>query len=233
MLWRHVRLNVGVMLKLLRVSLTGILQFAIANTSWIVLVRIVSIFGASAVAGYTIAIRIVVFFILPAWGLSNAAATLVGQNLGAKRPDRAAQAVWRTSVYNVIFLGVLGVFFVVFATPVVRLFVHDPAVVPIAATALRTFSCGNMGYAYVHGDAAGIQRSGRHADADDCELLRLLGAGVAAGVVAGCGHAYGCERRICVGCDCRMLDRDSQHCPVSAREVGTAADLAGMRGECG
>jgi len=148
-LWRHVRLNVGVMLKLLRVSMTGILQFAIANTSWIVLVRIVSIFGASAVAGYTIAIRIVVFFILPAWGLSNAAATLVGQNLGAKRPDREAQAVGRTSTYNVIFLGVLGIFFVVFATPVVRLFVHDPAVVPIAATALRTFACGNIGYAYV------------------------------------------------------------------------------------
>ncbi len=130
-------------------SMMGILQLAIANTSWIVLVRIISIFGASAVAGYTIAIRIVVFFILPAWGLSNAAATLVGQNLGAKRPDRAAQAVWRTSVYNVIFLGVLGIFFVVFATPVVRLFVHDPAVVPIAATALRTFACGNVGYAYV------------------------------------------------------------------------------------
>jgi putative MATE family efflux protein len=148
-LWRHVRLNVGVMLKLLRVSMTGILQFAIANTSWIVLVRIISIFGSDAVAGYTIAIRIVIFFILPAWGLSNAAATLVGQNLGAKRPDRAAKAVWRTSVYNVIFLGVLGIFFVVFATPAVRLFVHDPAVVPIAATALRTFACGNIGYAYV------------------------------------------------------------------------------------
>jgi putative MATE family efflux protein len=146
---RQVRLRVDVMLKLLRVSLTGILQFAIANTSWIVLVRIISIFGSDAVAGYTIAIRIVIFFILPAWGLSNAAATLVGQNLGAKRPDRAAQAVWRTSVYNVIFLGVLGIFFVVFATPVVRLFVHDPAVIPIAATALRTFACGNVGYAYV------------------------------------------------------------------------------------
>jgi putative MATE family efflux protein len=146
---RQLHINLRVMTKLLRVSLTGIVQFAIANTSWIVLVRIISIFGADAVAGYTIAIRIVIFFILPAWGLSNAAATLVGQNLGAKMPDRAAQAVWRTSLYNVIFLGVLGVFFVVFATPVVRLFVHDPMVVPIAATALRTFACGNLGYAYV------------------------------------------------------------------------------------
>jgi putative MATE family efflux protein len=145
---RHLRLNVRVMLRLLRVSLTGILQFAIANASWIVLVRIISIFGAAAVAGYTIAIRIVVFFILPSWGLSNAAATLVGQNLGAKRPDRAAQSVWQTGFYNMLFLGAIGVFFIVFATPVVKLFVNDPAVVPIAAIALRTFSCGNIGYAY-------------------------------------------------------------------------------------
>jgi putative MATE family efflux protein len=148
-LLRHLRLNVRVMTKLLRVSLTGMLQFAIANASWIGLVRIVSLFGSAAVAGYTVAIRIVVFFILPAWGLSNAAATLVGQNLGAKRPDRAALAVWRTALYNMIFLGLIGVFFIMFATPVVRLFVNDPAVVPIAATALRTFSCGNIAYAYV------------------------------------------------------------------------------------
>ncbi|WP_263350236.1 MATE family efflux transporter [Acidicapsa acidisoli] len=148
-LGRHLRLNFVVLWRLLRVSLSGILQFAISNASWIGLVRIVSLFGGAAVAGYTVAIRIVIFFILPAWGLSNAAATLVGQNLGARRPDRAEQAVWRTGFYNLIFLGTLGIFFIVFATPIVRLFVHDPAVVPIAAMALRIFSCGNMGYAYV------------------------------------------------------------------------------------
>ena len=147
-LWRHIRVHADVMLRLLRVSLTGILQFAIANTSWIVLVRIISLFGAVAVAGYTVAIRIVVFFILPSWGLSNAAATLVGQSLGAKKPERAAKAVWQTGFYNMIFLGTIGVFFFAFATPVVKLFVNDPAVVPIAAGALRTFSCGNIGYAY-------------------------------------------------------------------------------------
>jgi Na+-driven multidrug efflux pump len=89
-----------------------------------------------------------VFFVLPSWGLSNAAATLVGQNLGARRPDRAAQAVWRTGFYNMLFLGAIGIFFIVFATPVVKLFVDDPAVIPIAAVALRTFACGNIGYAY-------------------------------------------------------------------------------------
>jgi putative MATE family efflux protein len=145
---RHLRLNVGVMIRLLRVSFTGMLQFAIANASWIVLVRIISLFGSAAVAGYTISIRIVIFFILPAWGLSNAAATLVGQNLGAKKPERAAQAVWRTGLYNMLFLGTIGVFFFIFAAPIIHLFVDDPAVVPIAVMALRTFSCGNVGYAY-------------------------------------------------------------------------------------
>jgi len=146
--WRHLRVNLAVMVRLIRVSLTGILQFAIAHTSWIGLVRIVSTFGASAVAGYTIAVRIVVFAILPSWGLSNAAATLVGQNLGAKQPDRAEASVWRTGWYNMLFLGSIGVIFVLFAEPIVRLFTHDPNVVPLAATCLRTLSYGNIGYAY-------------------------------------------------------------------------------------
>jgi putative MATE family efflux protein len=147
-LTRQIRVNFSVLLRLVRVSLTGILQFAIAHTSWIGLVRIVSVFGAAALAGYTIAIRIVVFLILPSWGLSNAAATLVGQNLGAKKPERAEQAVWRTGFYNMIFLGSLGVFFVLMAGPVVRLFTQDPAVVPLAAACLRIVSYGNIGYAY-------------------------------------------------------------------------------------
>jgi putative MATE family efflux protein len=142
------RFNPRVMWRLIRVSLTGILQFAIANTSWIALVRIVSVFGAAALAGYTIAIRIVIFVILPSWGLSNAAATLVGQNLGAGHPQRAEQAVWRTGLYNMLFLGLIGVVFIVSATPLVRLFTHDPAVVPLAASALRILSYGNIAYAY-------------------------------------------------------------------------------------
>ena len=145
---RHIRLNLQVLMRLVRVSLTGILQFAIAHTSWIGLVRIVSMFGAAALAGYTIAIRIVVFAILPSWGLSNAAATLVGQNLGAKQPERAETSVWRTGLYNMIFLGSLGVVFVIFAAPIVRLFTSDSAVVPLAAACLRIVSYGNIGYAY-------------------------------------------------------------------------------------
>jgi len=147
-LTRQIRVNFSVLLRLVRVSLTGILQFAIAHTSWIGLVRIVSVFGAAALAGYTIAIRIVVFLILPSWGLSNAAATLVGQNLGAKKPERAEQAVWRTGFYNMLFLGSVGVFLVLKAEPIARLFTQDPAVAPLAATCLRIVSYGNIGYAY-------------------------------------------------------------------------------------
>jgi putative MATE family efflux protein len=144
----QIRLNLSVLLRLLRVSLTGILQFAIAHTSWIGLVRIVSIFGSAALAGYTIAIRIVIFILLPSWGLSNAAATLVGQNLGAKQPERAATSVWRTGFYNMLFLGGIGLFFMIFADPVVRLFTNDPQVIPLAASCLRIISYGNIGYAY-------------------------------------------------------------------------------------
>jgi putative MATE family efflux protein len=145
---RHLRVNLKVLWRLIRVSITGILQFAIAHTSWIGLVRIVSTFGAAALAGYTIAIRIVVFVILPSWGLSNAAATLVGQNLGAGKPDRAETSVWRTGFYNMLFLGGVGVILIMFAERAVRLFTHDPEVIPLAASCLRILSYGNIGYAY-------------------------------------------------------------------------------------
>jgi putative MATE family efflux protein len=146
---RHLRLNLPVFGRLFRVSITGILQFTISNASWIGLVRIVSIFGAAAVAGYTIAIRILIFYTLPLWGLSNAAATLVGQNLGAGRPDRAEQAVWRTGIYCMVILVAIGIVLFIFATPIAALFVSDPAVIAIGATALRTFVCGNIAYAWV------------------------------------------------------------------------------------
>src|SRR5229473_38842 len=145
---QQIRLDLSVLWRLVRVSLTGILQFAIAHTSWIGLVRIVSLFGSAALAGYTIAIRILIFVLMPSWGLSNAAATLVGQNLGAKQPERAETSVWRTGLYNMIFLGVIGLFFIIFAEPIIRLFTHDPAVVPLASSCLRILSYGNIGYAY-------------------------------------------------------------------------------------
>jgi putative MATE family efflux protein len=147
-LGRQVRLQFDVLFRLVKVSLTGILQFVIAHSSWIGLIRIVSIFGSAALAGYTIAIRIVIFVILPSWGLSNAAATLVGQNLGAGEPDRAEKSVWRSGLCNGIFLGSVGLIFILFAVPIVRLFTNDPAVVAMGAPCLRIISYGNIGYAY-------------------------------------------------------------------------------------
>jgi putative MATE family efflux protein len=138
----------GVMLSLLRVSATGVLQFAIGQTSWLALVRIISAFGSEAVAGYTIGIRIFVFALLPAWGLSGAAATMTGQNLGARRPERAERAVWLTGFYNMLFLVSVAAIFIAFPEPIVRLFSTDPAVVPSAVDCLRIVSLGNLGYAY-------------------------------------------------------------------------------------
>jgi putative MATE family efflux protein len=145
---RQIRVDLPVIWRLLRVSLTGIMQFMIAQTSWIGLVWIVGIFGADALAGYTIAIRIVIFAILPSWGLSNAAATLVGQNLGAKQPERAETSVWRTGLYNMAFLGSIGIGFILFAPQVVHIFTHDPAVVPLAVSCLRIVSTGNIAFSY-------------------------------------------------------------------------------------
>ena len=136
------------MARLVRLSSTATFQVFISMVSWVGLVRTVSSFGSNALAGYAIGIRVIVFAILPSWGMSNAAATMVGQALGARNPERAEKAVWTAGLYNMIFLGVVGVFFITFAEPVIRLFTNDPAVIPLAVSALRIFSYGNIGYAY-------------------------------------------------------------------------------------
>jgi putative MATE family efflux protein len=132
---------------LIRVSSTGVLQFAIAHTSWILLVRIISAFGSFAVAGYTIGIRIFIFVILPSWGLSGAAATMVGQNLGAGKPDRAERAVYLTGMYNMVFLGAVALVFIAAPQVIVRVFTSDGLVSPFAVDCLRIIACGNLFYA--------------------------------------------------------------------------------------
>ncbi|HYK41346.1 MAG TPA: MATE family efflux transporter, partial [Thermoanaerobaculia bacterium] len=145
---RHLRLDPAVMGRMLRLSGNAILQVLIGTASWIGLVRILSTFGSAAIAGYTIAVRIIVFAILPSWGMSNAAATMVGQSLGAGKPDRAEKSVWIAGFYNMIFLGSVGIVFVTMAGRIVSLFTSDPAVVPIAVAGLRTVSYGFLFYAY-------------------------------------------------------------------------------------
>jgi putative MATE family efflux protein len=144
----HWRINLGVMLRLVRLSMNAIFQYFVQMASWIAVVRIIASFGSAAAAANTLAIKIIVFAILPSWGMSNAAATLVGQNLGAGKPDRAELAVWRTGFYNMLFLGSVGLVFIAFAEQIIGWFTSDPAVVPIAVSGLRLLSYGYVSYAY-------------------------------------------------------------------------------------
>jgi len=143
----QLRLDPEVMKKLLRVSSGGIFQVLVATCSWVALVRIIALFGSTAVAGYTIAIRVVIFSILPAWGMANAAATLVGQNLGAGKPDRAERSAWLTGLYNMVFLGGVAVIFVIFADTIIGLFSQDPEVLAVGVECLRIVSYGYLFYA--------------------------------------------------------------------------------------
>ena len=145
---RHFRIDARAMLQLVRLSAGGVFQYFVGMASWIALIRIVAVFGDIAVAGYTIALRIFVFAILPSWGMANAAATLVGQNLGANRPDRAERSVWQAGWYNMIFLGLVTVAFVTLARPLVAIFTQDPEVIAIGAKALRLISYGYIFYAW-------------------------------------------------------------------------------------
>jgi MATE family, multidrug efflux pump len=146
--WRHVRLEARTMLSVLSLSGAGTLQTVVGMTSWIVLVWIISRFGSEAVAGYTIAIRLVLFAILPSFGLANAAATLVGQNLGAKKPDRAERAAWKAGGISAIFLGTIGLLFIAFAPQIVGIFTSDPVVLAHGVHGLRIICAGFAFYAY-------------------------------------------------------------------------------------
>lgn len=145
--FEHLRPQWLLIWNLVRVSTGGVLQFLVATASWLALIRIVALFGSPALAGYTIAIRVIMFTLLPSWGLSNAAATLVGQNLGASKPERAEKSVWVTSVANMIFLGVVTILFVTLAFPISRLFTEDPQVLAYATDCLRYVSYGYILYA--------------------------------------------------------------------------------------
>lgn len=138
--------DAAVMKNLLKVASTASLQFLIGSASWIAMARIMTDFGSDAVAGYTIAIRWIVFFILPAFGLSNAAATLVGQNLGAKHIARAEESVWKAAKYNAIFMACVSLLFLVGARFFIQIITSEREVVSIAITALRIISLGYVFY---------------------------------------------------------------------------------------
>ena len=145
---QEIMIRTKVMFNLVKVSLGGIAQFLIGTSSWVFLMRIMSEFGSEVLAGYTIAIRIIMFTLMPSWGMSNAAATLVGQNLGAKQPQRAETSVWKTGKYNAFFMGAVSLVYLLFANQIVALFNESAAVVQSGALCLQIIALGYVFYAY-------------------------------------------------------------------------------------
>ena len=145
---KDIGVKLSVMFNLVKVSLGGIGQFLIGTSSWVFLMRIMSEFGSEVLAGYTIAIRVMMFTLMPSWGMSNAAATLVGQNLGVDQPVRAEKSVWLTGKYNAIFMGLVSLFYLLFAKTIILWFSSVTEVVEYGALCLRVIAAGYVFYAY-------------------------------------------------------------------------------------
>ncbi|NIK91227.1 MATE family efflux transporter [Mangrovimonas sp. CR14] len=145
---QDIAIKISVMFNLIKVSLGGIGQFLIGTSSWVFLMRIMSEFGSEVLAGYTIAIRVMMFTLMPSWGMSNAAATLVGQNLGAQQPDRAEKSVWITGKYNAIFMGLVSLVYLIFAKKIIMWFSNEPEVITYGSLCLRVLAAGYVFYAY-------------------------------------------------------------------------------------
>jgi putative MATE family efflux protein len=145
---RHLQIEPTIIGRLIRLSATGTFQVFIGMASWIGLVRIISSFGSNAVAGYTFGIRVILFALLPSWGMANAAATMVGQALGARNPERAERAVWKAGFYNMIFLGIVGLIFILFAPQIIWFYTDIPEVAHYGVDCLRIVAYGFLFYAY-------------------------------------------------------------------------------------
>ncbi len=145
---KDLRIIPAISRRLLRISSTAMLQFFIATSSWIGVMRILASFGSEALAGYTVAIRLLIFVLLPSWGMSNAAATLVGQNLGAKKPDRAERSVWLTAHVNAVFLLIASVLTFALAERLVGAFTTEPEVIRMGVQSLRVICCSYVFFAY-------------------------------------------------------------------------------------
>ncbi|HRI79898.1 MAG TPA: MATE family efflux transporter, partial [Cyclobacteriaceae bacterium] len=144
----NIKLDWEIVIRLLKVSAGNIGQFLISTASWLFLARIIVNFGSSAFAGYQIAIRVIIFTILPSWGMANAAATLVGQNLGAQQPERAEKSVWKAGMLNMIFLGFISIVFYFVSEPIMRIFSQDTAVIASGTECLRIVAFGYVFYGY-------------------------------------------------------------------------------------
>jgi len=146
---RHLKVSFDIIFNIIKVGAGSTIQFFIASASWIFIMWIISNnFSEEVLAGYVISIRIIIFTILPSWGMANAAATLVGQNLGAEEPDRAEQAVWKTAFYNMIFLLLISIIFFILSKPILSIFSDNPNVIDAGTTCLRIICAGYVFFAY-------------------------------------------------------------------------------------
>jgi putative MATE family efflux protein len=168
----HLAIEGETIRRMLRMSVNGTFQTLVGTLSWIALIRLMATFGSTAMAGYTIAVRVVMFAMLPAWGLSNAAATMVGQALGAGKPDRAEKAVWTAARYNVVFLGAMGLLFVLTAPSIVAMFTTDAGVAEVATYGLRTMAMGFPFFAF------GMTLSGSFNGAGDTTTPTVINIGI-------------------------------------------------------
>jgi putative MATE family efflux protein len=169
---RQLKPQKQLLLQIVRIGSTGTIQFLISSASWIFLARLVAGFHEAAMAGYQVAIRLLIFFLLPAWGMSNAAATLTGQNLGAGKPERAEKSVWTTAVYNVIFMLAVSLFFFVFGEPIVNFMNSDVQARHYAVQALRIIS---LGYVFFGIEMVMVNAFNGAGDTTTPTVINLLG----------------------------------------------------------
>jgi putative MATE family efflux protein len=144
----HLKIDWAIIWNLIKISAGSTGQFLIGSASWIFLGTILNRFGAAAFAGYTFAIRVIIFTILPSWGMANAAATLVGQNLGAGQPDRAEKSVWKAGHFNLVFLGVVMILFLTLSGTLISIFTSDPEVLRYGTQCLQIVALGYVFYGY-------------------------------------------------------------------------------------
>lgn len=144
----HWKIDTAIFKNLIKVAAPAVLQFTIGTLSWSVLVTIVARFGDAALAGYGIGLRVIIFALLPAVGLGNAAATLVGQNLGAGNPERAEKSVWRAAFINAAVLGAVGLLFLIFSNAIVGFFTNEPDVQAYGRDTLHIVAYGFIFYGF-------------------------------------------------------------------------------------
>jgi putative MATE family efflux protein len=144
----NIKIDWGIITRLVKVSTGNIGQFLISTASWLFMARIIVTFGSAAFAGYQFAIRVIIFTILPSWGMANAAATLVGQNLGAEKPERAEESVWKAGFLNMVFLGLISITFYFVSDPIMRIFSSNEEVIRYGAQCLKIVAFGYVFYGY-------------------------------------------------------------------------------------